>query len=76
MNLLMCGCDIRGRVQVYCYQFILEHGRKVLLIDVLDRRFDDQRGCAFLESVREAGYRESWARYLAELRRNFCEVAE
>ena len=74
-NLLMCGRDMRGRVQVYCFSRLLEHGRKVLLVDVLDRRLGDHRGCGLLEQMREPG-RESWARYIAELRRNFCEVAE
>ena len=75
MNLLMCGRDIRGSVQVRCYSKLLEHGRKILLVDVLDRCFDDQHGCGLLESMRGPG-REPWAQYVAELRRNFCEVAE
>ena len=75
MNLLMCGRDIQGKVQVRCYSKLLEHGRKVLLIDVLDRRFEEQSSCGLLEKVREPG-RETWVEYIAELRRNFCEVAE
>ena len=71
MNLLMCGRDIRNKVHVKCCQDVLDHGRLILLEDILDKKYGE-RGCAMLATMREKGA-EPWERYVQEIRKNFCE---
>jgi len=76
MNLLMCGRDIRDKVQVKCIMDVIEYGRLILLEDVIDERYGN-RGCALFDRVREKplnGERlDTWEQYIRELNKNFCE---
>ena len=70
MNLVMCGRNIKGQVHVKCIQDVLEQGRLIPLIDVLDRKVASD-GCAMgelMSSLKEIG---GWLRYTQQIRRNF-----
>ena len=74
-NLVMCGRDIRNKVHVKCCQDVLDHGRLILLEDVIDKKYGE-RGCALFDKAREKplpGERiDTWRDYIQELRKNFC----